>query len=58
MEFDGPDGYDPDKIVDEESEKQMMEQLQKMQIEGAGKNKPYLENVLALVQEAADKSII
>ena len=58
MDFDGPDGYDPDKMVDEESEKAMMEKMAKFQIEAAGKNKPYLEKVISLVQEAAEKNII
>ena len=58
MDFDGPDGYDPDKMVDDASQKEMMEKMAAFQIERAGKNKPYLDRVFGLVQESAEKNII
>ena len=58
MDFDGPDGYDPDKMVDQDAEQEMMEKMAKFQHEKAGQNKPYLDKVFSLIQEAADKNII
>ena len=58
MDFDGPDGYDPDKMVDQKSENEMMEKMGQFQFQRAGQNKPYLEKVFSLIQEAADKNII
>ena len=58
MDFDSPDGYDPQKITDEKAEREMMEKMASLQIQRAGKNKPYLANVLAMVNEAAEKNII
>ena len=58
MDFDGPDGYDPDKMVDQKSENEMMEKMGQFQLQKAGQNKPYLEKVFSLIQEAADKNII
>ena len=58
MDFDGPDGYDPDKMVDQDSENEMMEKMAKFQLQKAGQNKPFLNKVFSLVQEAADKDII
>ena len=58
MDFDSPDGYDPEKITDEQAEKEMMEKMASLQIQRAAQNKPYLANVLAMVNEAAEKKII
>ena len=58
IDLGGPDEYDPDKMVDQKSENEMMEKMAKFQIEAAGKNKIYLEKILSLVQEAAEKNII
>ena len=58
MDFDGPDGYDPEKMIDKESENAMMEKQFQFQIEAAGKNKPYMEKLRSLIQEAAEKNII
>ena len=58
MDFDGPDGYDPEKMVDQDSENEMMEKMAKYQLQAAGQNKPFLNKVFSLVQEAADKDII
>ena len=58
MDFDSPDGYDPEKITDEKAEKEMMEKMASLQIQRAAQNKPYLANVLAMVNEAAEKKII
>lgn len=58
MDFDSPDGYDPEKITDEKAEREMMEKMASLQIQRAAQNKPYLANVLAMVNEAAEKNII
>ena len=56
--IDGPDGYDPNKINDEAKEKEMREKMATLQIQRAAQNKPYLENVFAMVKEAAERNII
>lgn len=58
MDFDGPDGWDPEKAVDQESQQRMMEATMKANLARAGQNKPYLAKVFSLVQESAEKNII
>ena len=58
MKFDGPDAYDPDNFVDDESQQRLMEEMGKQQVIWAGQNQPFLDKVFAMVKEAADKNII
>ena len=58
MSFDGPDGFDLDQAVDEESQEAMMQRNMSLQIARAAKNQPYLNKVLGMVREAAEKNII
>jgi hypothetical protein len=49
MNFDGPDGFDPDNMTDEATQQEMVEKMKAVQLENAKKNKPYLEKVFDLV---------
>jgi hypothetical protein len=59
MDFDGPNAFDPDKMVDDQAKQmKMMEAMKKAQLKRAEGNKPYLEKVFDFVQEASNKNII
>lgn len=58
MNFDGPDGFDPEMMGNDEEQTKQLEKMAQFQLISAGKNKPFLEKVFGMVQEAADRHII